>query len=248
MRYALLIGVILASTTTLAMAAPKAGIYRSGDHRALSLSNATDSSFEFSLAIGAVEGENTCAEGDVSCLSISGLAKADGEGFTYVDPDGEGSITFELEAEDLIISKITGTLGSGSGNLQQLNWIAGVYELPPESSYFYFQTPSGNIGCAIWPGKDSYLRCDMKELRQTYKDPPSDCEFSWGSAFQLTATGKGEVICFNDTSLNASATKLEYGKTFELNGFHCVSEKTGLTCKNAAGHGFTLSKARQKVF
>lgn len=247
MRPALVIATLL-FTAAFAWAAPKEGVYRGGDNRALTVSGATDSYFEFSLAIGASDGENSCIDGDVSCLGITGSAESSGEVFTYVDPDGEGSITFEIKDGDIQISKAVGSLGSGSSNSQQLNWIAGVYEMPAESSYVYFQTPSGNIGCAIWPGKDSYVRCDMKELQPTYQDKPSDCDFSWGSAFELTTTGSGEVICFNDTSINADAPKVEYGKAFELGSFRCLSEKTGLTCKNTRGHGFSLSKARQKVF
>lgn len=247
MRYAFALAALVL-TGASAAADPTEGIYRSGNDRVLSVSATTDNYFEFDLAIGVANGENTCSEGDVSCLSITGSAEASAEGYTYVDPDGEGSITFQLKGEDILIANASGALGSGSGNAQRLDRIAGLYKLALQSGYVYFQTPSGNIGCAIWLGKDSFLRCDMKELRQTYKEQPSDCEFSWGSAFEVAAIGEGQVICFNDTSLNPSATKLEYGKTLQLGSFRCLSEKTGLTCKNSAGHGFMLSKARQSLF
>ena len=239
---------LCALLASVACAAPNEGVYRAGDNRALTVSATADNSFEFSLAIGAADGEGMCTEGDVSCLSITGAAEASADGYTYVDPDGEGSITFEVKDEDIVISKAVGSLGSGSGNAQQLNWIAGVYELPAQRDYISFQTPSGNIGCAIWPGKDGELRCDIKELQQSFTAKPDDCEFSWGSAFELKPLGKGQVICFNDTAFNSEAIKLEYGKTLNVGGFRCLSEKTGLTCKNGAGHGFTLSKARQKLF
>jgi hypothetical protein len=41
---------------------------------------------------------------------------------------------------------------------------------------------------------------------------------------------------------------LEYGSYISLGGITCVSERTGMTCTNLDGHGFTLSRARQSLF
>ena len=41
---------------------------------------------------------------------------------------------------------------------------------------------------------------------------------------------------------------LDYGQAVSLGGISCVSAKTGMTCTNAAGHGFSVAKARQKLF
>jgi len=223
----------------------------------LQIISSSTTSFAFALSVGVANGETSCAEGDVSCLAIIGDAKLKGGRYQYTDSDDPSSMIMFSERDDGIdVDDVAGSLGAGSGNMQQLVRVAGGYEfeasdggaISSPADYVYFQTPSGNIGCAIWPGKDSSLRCDVKELQQTYKVKPSDCEFSWGSAFEMTATGKGEVICFNDTGLSPDAPKLEYGKVLEVGGFRCVSEKTGLSCENSAGHGFALSKARQKVF
>jgi hypothetical protein len=113
----------------------------------------------------------------------------------------------------------------------------------------YFQTPSRNIGCMIWTGVDGAVRCDMKELKQSQSKRPADCDLDWGSAFQVNVGGlKGEVICHGDTVLTPDARVLDYGQSVDLSGFTCTSEKTGMTCVNESGHGFTLSKARQKLF
>lgn len=256
MRYAVA-AMILVLTSLSAVAAPKDGVYRAGDDRALSISAATATSFEFSLAIGVGVGEENCTEGDVSCLGITGVARADAVGFSYVDPAGDGSITFELKDDNILISKADGSLGSGSGNAQQLGSIPGIYrplaqgssEESSQSKDVFFQTPSGNISCAIFGDGGGFVRCDMQQLKQTFVDKPSDCDLDWGAVFGIAGEAKvGEVVCHGDTLFGTSPMKLEYGRSVQAFGFICQSEKTGLTCKNAAGHGFTLSKARQKLF
>ena len=37
-------------------------------------------------------------------------------------------------------------------------------------------------------------------------------------------------------------------ETITLGSFSCTSEKTGMTCTNPAGHGFTIAKAKQRLF
>ena len=89
----------------------------------------------------------------------------------------------------------------------------------------------------------------MQQLKQTFRDKPSDCDLDWGAVFGIAGDGKvGEVICHGDTLFGTNPKKLEYGRSVEAFGFSCQSEKTGLSCKNAAGHGFMLSKARQSLF
>ena len=257
LRKALIGLVILAASSTVAVAAPVLGVYRTDGSRVLQIISSSATSFSFTLSVGVTAGENTCAEGDVSCLTISGDAELKRGRYQYIDSeDPSNMITFSERDDGIDVGDVAGSFGAGSGNMHQLARIADGYEFDASdeglvtspADYVYFQTPSGNIGCAIWNGKDSSLRCDMKELQQTYKNKPYDCEFSWGSAFELTATGKGEVICFNDTGLNPDAPKLDYGHSLQMGSFSCTSEKTGLTCENVAGHGFALSKARHKVF
>jgi hypothetical protein len=42
--------------------------------------------------------------------------------------------------------------------------------------------------------------------------------------------------------------KLGYGRRYTWRGITCVSATTGLTCRNASGHGFFLSRRRQRIF
>ena len=41
---------------------------------------------------------------------------------------------------------------------------------------------------------------------------------------------------------------LAYGEVWQRGGFTCKSEQTGMTCFNAERRGFSLSRAKQKVF
>jgi hypothetical protein len=41
---------------------------------------------------------------------------------------------------------------------------------------------------------------------------------------------------------------LPYGQSWQRAGLTCLSEQSGVSCRNARGHGFTLSRAAQRVF
>ncbi|MES2916214.1 MAG: DUF6636 domain-containing protein [Pseudomonadota bacterium] len=41
---------------------------------------------------------------------------------------------------------------------------------------------------------------------------------------------------------------LPYGEAVSLGGISCVSARTGMTCTNRDGHGFSVAKAIQKLF
>lgn len=115
--------------------------------------------------------------------------------------------------------------------------------------FVQFHTPSGNIHCAISTGQWTNVRCDMFELTPSFPDQPAWCEFDWGSSFSLDLDGqKGEVACVSDTVADPAGPVLGYGDSISLGGFTCLSEKTGMTCTNPDGHGFTLSKARQRLY
>lgn len=244
-------------TAGLAAAAPQNGMFSAGSTRFLSVNASTDTSFGFTLDLGVADGDARCAEGDVGCLSIAGEANGSSDMFVYVSPAGAGEITFELGRDTIRILDASGTFGSGSGNAKQLAKIVGVYQMVAQDTpgtgalneEVFFQTPSGNIRCTIVSDLGGFVRCDMRQLTPTYTQRPDDCDLDWGTAFGIANDGNsGEVICHGDTLFGADAMKLEYGKMLEVGGFECLAEKTGLTCKNALGHGFTLSKARQKVF
>lgn len=114
------------------------------------------------------------------------------------------------------------------------------------SSITTFQTPSHHIACA-YATSPSSLRCDLADVAHRPKRPRS-CALDYGSAFGLTATGRAQRLCVGDTVLDPEAKVLAYNKTRRLGPFTCASKTTGLRCATKAGHGFVLSRQRQKLF
>ncbi|MGL5008755.1 MAG: DUF6636 domain-containing protein [Paracoccaceae bacterium] len=118
--------------------------------------------------------------------------------------------------------------------------------------YAEFQTPSGNIHCVMY-GDDEFgppgVRCDMVELEPSYTAPPPDCELDWGSSFYIDVEADiGVLTCHGDTVILPTMSKLAYGKSLSVGGNTCISERSGVTCTNPAGHGFTISRASQRLF
>jgi hypothetical protein len=113
-----------------------------------------------------------------------------------------------------------------------------------------FKMPSGNINCMLeGPENDNGLRCDIRQTSNASPPKPASCEFAWGQSFEILSNGKaGTRICVSDSAYDPSASPLAYGSEWNQGGFVCKSAETGLTCTNAAGHGFMLSKGAQKLF
>ncbi|EEW26440.1 DUF6636 domain-containing protein [Rhodobacter ferrooxidans] len=116
--------------------------------------------------------------------------------------------------------------------------------------FLAFRAPSGNIHCMIATGDDyAQARCDMVELTPSFTKPPAGCDLDWGSAFSVGLNdSQGQLACVGDTVMMPDAAVLGYGNTLTSGGFSCTSDQTGMTCTNPAGHGFSLSKARQRLF
>ncbi len=117
-----------------------------------------------------------------------------------------------------------------------------------QDGFSYFRSPSDNIHCAIMD-LDDYkgVRCDLRDAMITYPRP-KDCDLDWGDAFEVADTGKGAPLCAGDTVEVPDARVLQYGETISRAGLSCTSRRSGMTCKNAEGHGFTVSRGGQKVF
>lgn len=113
----------------------------------------------------------------------------------------------------------------------------------------FFRSPSANIQCMIATGEWAAARCDVMQVTNlSHPIPPADCDLDWGHAFEVGPVGRGAPACVGDTVASPDAMELGYGQSVDLGGFRCTSEKTGMTCVNGQGHGFTLSKAAQKMF
>jgi hypothetical protein len=99
-----------------------------------------------------------------------------------------------------------------------------------------FRSPSGKIGCMFFRDAQtpSSVRCDWRG--------------GGDHAVFVEKTGKGRKIGVTDTVMDPGAPVLDYGKTRRFGSLKCTSRKTGMTCKNSGGHGFTVSVERRKVF
>jgi hypothetical protein len=118
-----------------------------------------------------------------------------------------------------------------------------------EGSLVGFRLPSKKIGCMYshFAGESAALRCDVADVADAPKRPAS-CKLDYGSAFGLGVSGRARRLCVGDTVLDPKAKVLAYGRTRTLGPFTCVSRSGGLRCTTRAGHGFELSRARQKLF
>jgi hypothetical protein len=96
-----------------------------------------------------------------------------------------------------------------------------------------FRSPSGQIGC-MYPDVPASVRCDWRD--------------GGDHAVVVERTGKGKHIDVTDTVMDPDARVLPYGTTRRYGPLRCTSRRTGITCKNRARHGFTVSVQRQKVF
>jgi hypothetical protein len=119
--------------------------------------------------------------------------------------------------------------------------------LPAAAQEVFFQTPSGNIHCAIFDGTWPVARCDLRDFTASFARP-ADCDLDWGHAFEVHADGPAQPVCAGDTVAVPDAPVLGYGTSTTYGGITCTSAQTGLTCTNAEGRGFRLSKARQSLF
>jgi hypothetical protein len=98
-----------------------------------------------------------------------------------------------------------------------------------------FHSPSKNIAClySSHGGPGAFIRCDVHSLGD------------W--AFRLRRHRKPRKIHVTDAA--PLGRVLHYGRSRRLGPFTCRSRRTGLTCKSrVSGHGFRLSRQRQKLF
>ena len=114
-----------------------------------------------------------------------------------------------------------------------------------------FQSPSDNIHCLfIADGGKTSVACELRSRSNTKPalPRPADCDLEWGSRFALEARGKAAMVCHGDTLVDPSAEVVGYGEQVSAGGISCQSAETGMTCKNKKGRGFSLSRAKQRLF
>jgi len=109
-----------------------------------------------------------------------------------------------------------------------------------------FRSPTGNIGCA---GYGSSVRCDIRDTTNGRPSRPKSCDLDYGTAYGVgISSRKGYRLCVGDTVLDPRRPIRPYGTTWRFRSITCRIRLSGVTCTNAKGHGFFLSKARQRLF
>lgn len=123
---------------------------------------------------------------------------------------------------------------------------------PALADIFGFETPSGNIDCSVGIGEGpTDIMCTIYDRQGPPALPkPASCKGIWGHDFQMRSRGRVEMTCRTQPLKNIAAyEQAPYGVK---SGFDpdlvCTSSKQGLDCRNADGHGFFLSRARQTVY
>ncbi|MDX6583653.1 MAG: hypothetical protein QOI10_2837 [Solirubrobacterales bacterium] len=125
---------------------------------------------------------------------------------------------------------------------------AALALLAPSASarFKFFQTPSGNIACAMGGGG---VRCDIQEHSWTPPPRPSFCDVDWGGGVQVGRNDPGSFVCAGDTVFSPNNAVLGYGEKAFKNRFTCSSKPKGVRCKNhKSGHGFFLSRESVRLF
>jgi hypothetical protein len=118
---------------------------------------------------------------------------------------------------------------------------------PAEAKVAFLRTPSGNIGC-YYQSSPAYLRCDILSGLKPRPARPASCDLEWGDSLTLAKKGRARLVCHGDTVFDPSAKVLRYGTTWTAGPYACISRTTGLTCENAVGHGFFMSRQRWSRF
>jgi hypothetical protein len=113
-----------------------------------------------------------------------------------------------------------------------------------------FRTPAGDVTCEwITYASKSTLRCDQSGVSRPHPPRPKSCTLGdWGFGITLTRTGRPAFVCAGDNVADPSARKLRVGTSWRKGGFSCVSQRAGLRCANAAGHGFVVAPKRWQLF
>src|SRR5262249_48796116 len=127
--------------------------------------------------------------------------------------------------------------------------IAAVAALPLAAtaragSYEHFQSPSGNIVCAmIRFDVKAYASCEIGGPNWVAPPRPAVCEGAWGNRIELSQDSAPQFVCGSDSLRGGDIATLNYGSTWPVNPITCDSEINGITCTDTGtGHFFRISR------
>jgi len=105
----------------------------------------------------------------------------------------------------------------------------------------YLRSPTGNIVCSYSGGRGliSFAGCTMK----------STVHRGWFRNWEIWTRGRVLVEWAPLVMFPRSGRTLRYGHAISINkGVRCISRRTGWTCTNRSGHGYFLSRQRQRIW
>lgn len=109
-------------------------------------------------------------------------------------------------------------------------------------------SPSGNIACLFEndTGHRPSVRCDVNGATWHVKTPRT-CPGAYGDS--VTLARRPILTCHTDTVFDPSRSRtLPYGVTATFGDLTCRSARTGITCTNTRGHGFTVARTSYRMF
>ena len=118
-----------------------------------------------------------------------------------------------------------------------------------------FRSPSGNIRCYFDPkayapgGTRPLLTCGLRHADYAMQLQRRCLAGDW-HGFGLRATARPTLFCSGnpDYSIRPAYTTLPYGKSWTRGRFTCTSRITGVTCRNAGGHGLFISRQSYRTW
>jgi hypothetical protein len=118
-----------------------------------------------------------------------------------------------------------------------------------------FRSPSGNIHCyydskAYAPnGSQPLLTCGLSHADYAMRLQRRCLAGDW-HGFGLRTNAKPAIFCSGnpDFSIHPVYTALAYGKSWTRGRFTCTSRITGVTCRNAGGHGLFISRQSYRTW
>ncbi|MDQ2982607.1 MAG: hypothetical protein M3R70_01595 [Actinomycetota bacterium] len=103
-----------------------------------------------------------------------------------------------------------------------------------------FQTPSHNIACEAWHTNfnERGISCVVFSA-----SPRSRGQKTWF----MRMNGRAHVFVLG-ANVATDVPVLRYGRSWHWLSIGCTSRRNGLTCRNRSGHGWFLSRQRQRIF
>ena len=115
----------------------------------------------------------------------------------------------------------------------------------PALGFSRFTVPGGSIGCSLGGGT---ARCDVVSAVWSPPAKPRSCHTAWGQGLGVGPGGPGHFFCAGNSVLDPGGAVVAPGRDDKAGGATCQVRSIGVTCFDAAGSGFFISRTGYYVF